>query len=104
MTKKLLFTLIIAVIYVNNCYGQALRIPQNSNFPSSAGRKVGVTEIEVKWNAPGVKGREGKFWGTDIAYFGTSVLGFGSNMESPWRAGADECTTISFSTDVTING
>lgn len=104
MTKKLLFTIIIAFAYVNNCYSQALRIPQNSNFPSSAGRKVGVTEIEVKWNAPGVKGREGKIWGTDIAYFGTSILGFGSNMESPWRAGADECTTISFSTDVSING
>jgi Protein of unknown function (DUF2911) len=104
MTKKLLFTLIVAITYVNNGYAQALRIPQNSNFTSSAGRKIGVTEIEVKWNAPGVKGREGKIWGTDIAYFGTSVLGFGSNTESPWRAGADECTTISFSTDVTING
>lgn len=83
---------------------QALRIPQNTNFPSSSGRKIGVTEIEVKWNAPGVKGREGKIWGTDIAYFGTQVLGFGSNVASPWRAGADECTTISFSTDVLIQG
>jgi tetratricopeptide (TPR) repeat protein len=25
-------------------------------------------------------------------------------MASPWRAGADECTTMSFSTDVNING
>lgn len=104
MTKKLLLILFIAIIYANNGQAQALRIPQNNNFPSSAGRKVGVTEIEVKWNAPGVKGREGKIWGTDVAYFGTTVLGFGSNTESPWRAGADECTTISFSTDVTING
>jgi tetratricopeptide (TPR) repeat protein len=68
------------------------------------GRRVGVTEIEIKWNAPGVKGREGKIWGTDIAPYGFTVLGFGSNVESPWRAGADECTTMSFSTDVTING
>ncbi|MBK8348861.1 MAG: DUF2911 domain-containing protein [Saprospiraceae bacterium] len=43
-------------------------------------------------------------WGTDVAYFGTTVLGFGSDVQSPWRAGADECTTMSFSTDVTING
>jgi len=83
---------------------QAIRIPQNNNYPSSAGRSVGVTEIEVKWNSPGVKGREGKIWGTNIAWYGFTVLGFGSNMPSPWRAGADECTTISFSTDVTING
>ena len=83
---------------------QALRIPQNTNYPCSAGRKVGVTAIELHWNAPGVKGREGKIWGTDIAPFGYTVLGYGSTVESPWRAGADECTTISLSTDVTING
>jgi len=83
---------------------QAIRIPQNNNYPSSAGRSVGATGIEVKWNSPGVKGREGKIWGTGIAWYGFSVLGFGSNMPSPWRAGADECTTISFSTDVTVNG
>lgn len=101
---KVLLHFIILTIFSYNAYSQAIRIPQNSNFPSSAGRKVGVTEIEIRWNAPGVKGREGKIWGTDIAYFGTQVLGYGSNVESPWRAGADECTTISFSTDVTING
>lgn len=83
---------------------QAIRIPQNNNYPSSAGRSVGATAIEVKWNSPGVKGREGNIWGTGIAWYGFSVLGFGSNMGSPWRAGADECTTVSFSTDVMING
>jgi tetratricopeptide (TPR) repeat protein len=65
---------------------------------------VGNTDIQVDWNAPGVKGREGKIWGTPVAYYGFSVLGFGSNVPSPWRAGANENTTISFSTDVTVNG
>lgn len=65
---------------------------------------MGVTDIQVKWNAPGVKGREGKIWGTPVAYYGFQVLGFGSEVESPWRAGADESTVISFSTDVTVNG
>jgi tetratricopeptide (TPR) repeat protein len=81
-----------------------LRIPENKNFTCSAGRKIGATDIQIKWNAPGVKGREGKIWGTDIVPYGFTVLGFGSNNPSPWRAGADECTTISFSTDVKING
>jgi hypothetical protein len=85
-------------------FAQGLRIPGTVNISCSAGRKVGTTEINIHWNAPGVKGREGKIWGTDIAYFGTTVLGFGSDVQSPWRAGADECTTMSFSTDVTING
>lgn len=85
-------------------HAQALRIPENTNFSCNAGRRVGITDIQIKWNAPGVKGREGKIWGTDVAYYGFEVLGFGSNMESPWRAGADESTVVSFSTDVTVNG
>ncbi len=84
---------------------QAIQLPEGgTNFKRKTGTRVGVTDIEINWNAPGVKGREGKIWGTPVAWYGFSVLGFGSNMESPWRAGANEGTTISFSTDVTING
>jgi tetratricopeptide (TPR) repeat protein len=68
------------------------------------GRTVGATEIEVRWNAPGVKGREGKIWGTDVAPYGFEPLGYGSDKPSPWRAGADDITTIQFSTDVKVNG
>lgn len=82
-----------------------LQLPDGGvNLKSWAGRTVGLTDIGIHWNAPGVKGREGKIWGTPVAYYGFSVLGFGSNVASPWRAGADENTTISFSTPVTING
>lgn len=84
---------------------QMLRLPDgNTNYKCKTGRQLAATNIEITWNAPGVKGREGKIWGTDIAPYGFTVLGFGSNTASPWRAGADECTNISFSTDVTING
>ena len=100
--SSLLFALFF--LFSFSTFAQALRIPGTANISCSAGRKVGTTEINIHWNAPGVKGREGKIWGTDIAYFGTTVLGFGSDVQSPWRAGADECTTMSFSTDVMING
>ena len=99
-----LLAALLSTIFLQSIGAQALRLPQSQNFSCSAGREVGVTNIDIKWNAPGVKGREGKIWGTDVAYFGYSVLGFGSDVESPWRAGADESTVISFSTDVTING
>lgn len=107
--KKLLskqFSLIVlgAFLAMGEVSAQALRIPQNTNFASSVGRTVGTTNVEIKYNSPGVKGREGKIWGTDLAPYGFTVLGYGSNVQSPWRAGADECTTISFSTDVKING
>ncbi len=86
-------------------FAQQLSLPDGgTNLISNAGRKVGVTDIQIHWNAPGVKGREGKIWGTDIAPYGFTVLGYGSNVQSPWRAGANENTTMSFSTDVMING
>lgn len=102
MRSIISFVLIIAL--VDPTFAQGLRIPDPTNLTCVAGRKVGTTDITIRWNAPGVKGRQGKIWGTDIAYYGFSVLGFGSNTESPWRAGADECTTIEFSTEVNING
>jgi len=99
-----LFALLLAALSTTPSYSQALRIPQNTNLSCMTGRKIGVTGIQVHYNSPGVKGREGKIYGTDIVPFGYTVLGFGSNVASPWRAGADECTVMSFSTDVTING
>lgn len=102
--KTLSLCLILAISCTIEANAQSLRIPQNTNFSCSAGRQLSATDIEIKWNSPGVKGREGKIWGTDIAPYGFTVLGFGSQVASPWRAGADENTTISFSTDVKING
>ncbi|MCC6460465.1 MAG: DUF2911 domain-containing protein [Saprospiraceae bacterium] len=84
---------------------------QNLTQPTGGGnqtcgilQRVGITDIEIRWNAPGVKGREGKVWGTPVAHYGFQNLGFGTAKESPWRAGANENTTISFSTDVQVEG
>jgi hypothetical protein len=95
---------LLCVLWALGAHSQALRIPQDQNISNSVGRRLGATHVEVKWNAPGVKGREGKIWGTGVVPYGFVVLGFGSTVESPWRAGADESTTVSFSTDVAING
>lgn len=96
---------ILYLITSSPLFAQSLKIPDNAtNFKCSAGRSLGPTDIYIKWNAPGVKGREGKIFGSDVAPFGMNVLGFGSDVASPWRAGADECTTISFSTPVKVNG
>ncbi len=103
--KNTLLTLLIVLIGSITVFGQLLKLPDaGTNFKCMAGRIIGNTEIGIHWNAPGVKDRAGQIWGTPVAYYGFSVLGFGSYAESPWRAGADESTTISFSTDVKING
>ncbi len=101
----IVFTSLLFIFSTNSATAQLLHLPDaDVNYKCKTGRKVGVTDIDITWNAPGVKGREGKIWGSPVAYYGFTVLGFGSNVQSPWRAGADENTTISFNTDVSING
>lgn len=103
IVSSFVITFLISFAFVS--HAQLLQLPtSNTNYRCKTSRVIGVTDIDINWNAPGVKGREGKIWGTSIAHYGFTVLGFGSNVQSPWRAGADENTTIAFSTDVTING
>ncbi|MGB5849277.1 MAG: DUF2911 domain-containing protein [Ignavibacteriaceae bacterium] len=51
---------------------------------------VGFTEVRIDYNRPGVKGRE--IWGGLVPF------------DLVWRAGANEATKFTFSTDVKING
>jgi hypothetical protein len=53
-------------------------------------QNIGITKVEVRYCRPAVHGR--KIWG-DLVPF-----------NKIWRAGANEATTIEFSTDVKING
>lgn len=70
-----------------------------------------VPFVEVVYNSPDVTGangqsRKGQIWGGLVPY-GFSALGFGfstAENPSPWRAGANENTTIEFSHDVLIEG
>ncbi|MEK6782266.1 MAG: DUF2911 domain-containing protein [Bacteroidota bacterium] len=102
---QIVLVFLVLLLSIVSTDAQMLQLPDGGvNFNCKAGRRVGVTNIEINWNAPGVKGREGQIWGTSVVPNGFTVLGFGSSVASPWRAGANENTTISFSTDVTING
>ncbi len=101
---NLLPTLALILIMNTSLFSQPFQVPNTTNPPQRAGITIGVTDIDIHWHSPGVKGREGKIWGTNVANFGFINLGFGSAKESPWRAGADENTTMTFSTDVTIEG
>jgi tetratricopeptide (TPR) repeat protein len=104
-TKPAMMMFMSMLFFCMGLNAQMLQLPDGGvNYKCKTGRRVGVTDIEINWNAPGVKGREGQIWGTPVVPYGFTVLGFGSYVASPWRAGANESTTISFSTDVKING
>ncbi|MVM31072.1 DUF2911 domain-containing protein [Spirosoma sp. HMF4905] len=81
-----------------------LRFPADGgNKKASVSEDIGITAVTIQYNRPALKGREGKIWG-QLVHYGFKDLNFGTSKEAPWRAGANENTTISFSTDVTIEG
>ena len=53
-------------------------------------QQIGFTDVRIVYSRPGVKGRT--IWGKLVPY------------DAVWRAGANEATKITFSTDVTIEG
>lgn len=77
--------------------------PSGGNKKATVAELVGLTEITIHYSRPGVKGREGKIWG-QLVPTGFTDPGFGSSKAAPWRAGANENTTISFSNNVKIEG
>ncbi|MGZ3958243.1 MAG: DUF2911 domain-containing protein, partial [Flavisolibacter sp.] len=78
-------------------------LPSGGNKKAFVGERVGLTDISIHYDRPGVKGREGRIWGQLIPT-GYTDLGFGSSKASPWRAGANENTTMEFTNDVMIEG
>ena len=80
-------------------------IPSNGFNPSATiSEEVGITSITIRYSRPGVKGREGKIWG-EVVPFGFGDYNFiTGTMASPWRAGANEATTIEFEHDVKVEG
>jgi tetratricopeptide (TPR) repeat protein len=80
------------------------REPDGGNKKAWIGEQIGIVKISISYNRPGVKGREGKIWGTPVAHYGLVDLGHGTSYAAPWRAGANENTTFTFSHPVKIEG
>jgi hypothetical protein len=68
---------------------QPLMVPRPSPN-ASVSQNIGITEVTLHYSRPGVKGRA--IWGGMVPY------------NEVWRTGANENTTISFSTSVKIEG
>lgn len=77
--------------------------PDGGNKKASVSERIGITDVTIHYDRPAVKGREGKIW-NGLVHAGYKDLGFGTSKQAPWRAGANENTTITFSTDVMVEG
>jgi tetratricopeptide (TPR) repeat protein len=83
--------------------GQVLTPPAGGNKKAAVMERIGITDVQINYDRPAVKGREGKIWG-NVVHYGFANLDYGTSKAAPWRAGANENTTIEFSTEVNIEG
>lgn len=91
MKKSIIFPLFFVLITAFFCTS----VTAQNNKPRISPKAeimqiVGLTEVHISYSRPGVKGRN--IWGDLVPY------------NKVWRAGANEATKISFSTDVTVEG
>lgn len=103
---KLLFSFFAVFLYTIS-YSQIMPLtlePDGGNKKASVSEQIGIVKIAIAYSRPGVKGREGKIWNTPVAHYGFADQGHGTSYAAPWRAGANENTTMSFSHPVRIEG
>ncbi len=73
------------------------------SLKASVMQRIGVnTDITIDYSRPGVKGR--KIWGGLVPYGLAPGNKESKGKPFPWRAGANENTTIQFSKDVIVEG
>lgn len=89
MKNPFLLLLLFAIGMLNTTSAQEIELPRVSP-KASVSYTVGVTDVAVTYGAPAVKDR--KIWGGLVPY------------NEIWRAGANEATTIKFSTEVNLEG
>ncbi|HVX50031.1 MAG TPA: DUF2911 domain-containing protein, partial [Chitinophagaceae bacterium] len=97
-TTPVVFVLLIATAV--NSTAQGVSIPRPS-AAATVSQIIGISTVTVKYSRPSVKGRE--IWGKLVPY-GYNVQAFGAHNPAPWRAGANENTTIEFSHACTLQG
>ena len=100
-------TLAIASIFFLSSLKAQMDLPPSGGNPrAKITEEVGITDITISYSRPDVNKREGKIWGDgNVVTYGFSTLNLNTNKNTqPWRAGANENTTISFEHEVKVEG
>jgi len=87
--RNYIIVTIILTIFTTFSYAQDFSTPRLSP-DATVSQVFGITKITVDYSSPGVKGRT--IWGDLVPY------------DELWRTGANEVTSITFSTPVKVNG
>jgi tetratricopeptide (TPR) repeat protein len=84
-----------------------LSTPSNGdNEHATVSQWIGPVKISIDYHSPKVHNpddndRTGHIWG-ELVHYGFADEGFGPTKGAPWRAGANESTSITFSSDVKV--
>jgi hypothetical protein len=102
--SALTFGLVLALavlLVLPSAAAQEAKIPKS--LKASVMQRLGTdTDITITYSRPGVKGR--KIWGELVPYGLAPGNKYSENKPYPWRAGANENTTIEFNKNVLIEG
>ncbi|MEP1777938.1 MAG: DUF2911 domain-containing protein [Reichenbachiella sp.] len=102
-----LFTAALVALLCWEVSAQNVTTPRAVVPASEMTQTIGISTVKVNYSRPRVTlrgtDRTGQIWGTLVPYgFDATTFVDGSNI--PWRAGANENTTVTFSDDVKIEG
>jgi hypothetical protein len=78
---------------------QQITTPRTPSPAATVAQTIGISTVTVNYSRPSVRGRE--IWGKLVPY-GWNVQTFGTGNSAPWRAGANENTTIKFSHEAKV--
>jgi len=97
------FFLILSFLLILPSTTFAQRNQVRPSLKASVMQRIGIdADITIEYSRPGVKGR--KIWGELVPYGLAPGNKYSNGKPFPWRAGANENTTIEFSKDVLIEG
>ena len=105
--KKFL-TIALFIFVSQRLAAQLTSPPDGDNQKSTVTQGIGLATVSITYSSPDIHGpkgedRKGHIWG-ELVHYGFIDQGYGTSKSAPWRAGANENTVITFSTDVKVGG
>ena len=105
---KAVMLLILPVAVFSQESSELSTPPNGDNERAEVSQWIGPVRVSIEYHSPHVHNpaaidRTGHIWG-ELVHYGFFDEGFGPTKGAPWRAGANESTSIAFSHDVKVQG
>jgi hypothetical protein len=97
-----LITLLAIMTNLPATYSQEKLILPDASPAALVMQEVGISDVKISYHSPAVNGRE--VWGKLVPYGWEAPTAYGNGKPTPWRAGANENSTIALSHDAMVEG